>query len=139
LTLVSITALWWSPFVTLGLIAVTLTIVVADARAARNPTVVVHLPRELVRGRDAPFSVLVTAAPATTVRCRQPQTAEVRFSPAEADGALSGTVTASTRGRHHIPAPVTQTRGPLGMATRTRSHGGVRTVDVHADLPGARR
>lgn len=136
---VAFTALWWPPLLTLGLIAGLLTVLVVDAAAARSPVVEVDFPAELVRGADTTVRIAVTAAPGTTVRCRQPQTADIRITPTESSGDLDATVRGTTRGRHRIPPPVTRTTGPLGLAARTRSHGDEHIVDVHADLPGARR
>lgn len=139
LTAVSFTALWWSPFLTLALIVAVAAVFTVDAVSARAPQLEIEIPTELVRGLEAPFRIVATPAPATTVQCRQPQTAEIRFEPAQGDEQLTGTVLATVRGRHQLEPPVTRTRGPLGLAVRIRRHGEVRRVDVHADLPGARR
>jgi uncharacterized protein (DUF58 family) len=111
----------------------------ADARAVRRPPAVDRqLPVELVRGVAAPFSLRATAS-VGRVEVRQPQTAEVRVDPAEGPDAIEGTVVASVRGDHLLPAPVTRRTGPLGLARWTHLHGEPTTVSSHADLPGARR
>lgn len=136
----AVTALWLSPFVAGALVGVVLVGFVVDAaRTRRPPTVTVDRPRELVRGRPAPFTVTVTAAPGTRVRTRQPQTAEVRCTPSEGPGSLTGTVVALTRGRHRLTPPVTETTGVLRLARWVHRHGDPVDVIGHADLPGARR
>lgn len=139
LALCSFTALWFSPWVTAGLLLAVIAAFVVDAVAARAPEVSAELPTELVRGARTPYALRVEPAPGTAVRSRQPQTAEVRVEPAEGDAELVGTILALNRGRHVLPAPVTRTRGPLGLTHRTRRHGDDRELSVHADLPGARR
>jgi uncharacterized protein (DUF58 family) len=135
----AITALWVSPFVTGALLLAVAVAVAVDAVGARAPDVTVSLPTDLVRGLPTPFEIAVRPAPGTRVRTRQPQTAEVRFDPAEGQGSLVGTMVAHTRGAHVVQPAVTRTRGLLGLAVRTRRHGPVHTLSAHADLPGGRR
>lgn len=132
---------FWLP---VGLVALVVAVVLAafggDAWSIRrSPAAVRDLPTDLVRGGPAAFSVTVASRPHMLVRVRQPQTADVRFDPPEADGGLTGTVLATQRGRHEIGPAVTRSTGPLGLAHWVHRHGGPTVVDVHADLPGARR
>ena len=111
-----------------------------DAFAVRRaPVVHRSLPAEVARGSAAPFSVAVTPRPGIGVRVRQPQTADVRFDPAEGRHALSGTVLALRRGAHQLGPTYTRSVGPLRLARRDHAHGGTVVVTAHADLPSARR
>lgn len=135
-----LSALWIGPMPAALALAVVAALFFGDAWAVHGPPDVQRrLPEELARGRTAPFAVEVARRPAITVRVRQPQTADVRFTPAEGPDSLSGTVLASRRGRHEIAAPVTRSTGPLRLASWTHRHGPSDSVDVHADLLGARR
>lgn len=139
LVAVGLSALWVSPWMTGALILGVLVAFGVDAARAGEPKVVIDLPTEMVRGTPTPYSVSIEPAPGTTVRTRQPQTAELRFSQPEGVGSLEGTAVALTRGEHELAAPVTRTKGLLGLAVRTRTHGGASVVTSHVDLPGARR
>lgn len=135
-----LSALWFPVTVAAGLLAVAALAFAVDAWSIRRPPRVDRtLPGELVRGRPVDVIVEVEARPGVSVRVRQPQTAEVRFEPSEADGSLTGTVVALTRGRHVLPGPVTRSTGVLKLAHRVHRHGDDQPVDSHADLPAARR
>ena len=123
------------------LLAALLAAVVADAAAVRRPPEVVRtIPAEVVRGVPAPFSLAATGTGGgRRIEVRQPQTAEVRLTPAEGADAIAGTLVASVRGDHELPPAVTRRTGPLGLARWTHVHGGSVVVSSHADLPGARR
>ena len=132
---------FWLPVEAAGLlVAVVLAAFGGDAWSVRRgPDVVRELPTELARGGPAAFSVTVAPRPRVAVRVRQPQTADVRFDPSEADGGLAGTVVATRRGHHEVAAVVTRSTGPLGLAHWVCRHGVPTVVNAHADLPGARR
>lgn len=133
-------ALWLSPAAAGAAVAAVLVAAAIDAaRVWRGPVVRRTLPDEVARGIPSPFAVAVEPRPGVRVRARQPQTAEVRFTPAEAPDGLSGTVVALVRGRHVLPPAVTRSTGPLRLARRDHHHGGEHALHAHADLPGARR
>lgn len=133
-------AFWLPAEVAALLVAVVLAAFGGDAWSVRRrPDVMRDLPTDLARGGAAAFSVTVMSRPRVAVRVRQPQTADMRFDPSEADGGLAGTVLATHRGRHEVGAVVTRSTGPLGLAHWVHRHGGPTVIDVHADLPGARR
>lgn len=133
-------ALWLPAWVAALLVGTVLAAFLGDAWTVRqSPVVVRNLPVEVARGGPVPFEVTATSRPGVAVRVRQPQTADVRFDPAEADDGLTGTVLAGRRGRHVLEAAVTRSTGPLGLARWTHRHGGTVEMNAHADLPGARR
>ena len=112
----------------------------ADAAQVRRPPQVVRVvPAEVARGASVPYSLVVAPRPGRRVRSRQPQTADVRLDPPEADGSLEASLVATRRGRHELPAAVTVSTGPLRLGRWVHRHGGVAVVAAHADLPGARR
>jgi uncharacterized protein (DUF58 family) len=140
LALAAGSALWIPAEAAGALVALVVAAFLGDAWSVRRaPVVERSLPAELVRGAPVPFAVTVVARPGTSIRVRQPQTVDVRFDPAEADGELAGTVVAIRRGRHHIGPVVTRATGLLGLAAWVHRHGAEHVVDAHADLPGARR
>ncbi len=133
-------ALWLPPEISAGLLALVAVLLVGDAwTVRRGPVVARDLPREVVRGAPARFTVTAQTPAGTTVWVRQPQTADVRIEPAEAEGGLVSTVVATRRGRHELGPVVTLSTGPLRLARWSHSHGGLAEIDSHADLPGARR
>ena len=136
----AVASFWLGPSLPAALIAATLGAFAADiAWTVRAPAVSRHLPTEVARGTATPFSVAVTRRPGTHVRVRQPQTADVRFDPAEGTLALDGTLMALRRGVHHIGPTFTRSTGPLRLARSQHAHGDVTIVTAHADLPAARR
>ena len=138
--LAAVSAMWFPAVVAGALVALVLAAFVGDAWSIRRPpSVERRMATELARGAPTPYQASVAADRATAVRVRQPQTADVRCLPAEADGELVGHVVASRRGRHQLGPVITRTTGPLGLARWTHRHGGTLVLDVHADLPGARR
>ena len=138
--LVALSALWVSAWTVLGLLALVIAAFLAEAIVIRRPpTVVRTVAGEVVRGVPVPFSIEVEHRPTFAVRVRQPQTADLRLDPAEADRGLEGTLVATMRGRHQLGPVVTRTTGPLGLARVQHRHGQDGVVNAHADLPGARR
>ncbi|MBX3314175.1 MAG: DUF58 domain-containing protein [Actinobacteria bacterium] len=138
--LAAATAVVWPVALAAALLAAVLVAFVVDAtRVASPPEVEVRWPAELVRGVPAAFEVDVVARPGTSVRTRQPQTAELRVEPTEAAGSLAGTVVALTRGTHHPGGPVTRSTGPLGLAAWVHRHPDPPPTTAHTDLPGGRR
>ncbi len=136
----ALVALWLGPGA--GLVAA---VAVLGAFAAdigfvwRAPRLDRTLPAEVARGATNPFTVDVEARGLVAVRVRQPQTAEVRFAPAEGPDRLDGTFVALTRGHHDLGPAFTRSVGPLRLARQDHRHGAVRRVTAHADLPAARR
>ena len=112
---------------------------VIDASRLRAPAVERVVPTELVRGVAVGLRVVVAARPGVRVRVRQPQTADLRVSPAESEDVLAAELTPRRRGRHVLPPVVVRYTGPLRLARRDHEAGGELEVAVHADLPGARR
>ena len=140
LAAISVLALWIGPDAgAVLLVAVAAAFVVDAVLVRRPPSVDRTLPSEVARGAETPFSVHVAPRPLVGVRVRQPQTAEVRFDPAEARAALDGTFVALTRGVHQLGPTITRSVGPLRLARRDHAHGGAVEMTAHADLPAARR
>jgi uncharacterized protein (DUF58 family) len=143
--LAAVTALWWPAELAGALVLLVVAAAIADAWAVhRAPSVVRSLPAEVARGAPVPFELAVEGRRGASIRVRQPQTADVRLDPAEAEvgdggGSLRGALVATRRGRHELPPAVTRSTGPLGLARWVHRHGGTAVVQAHADLPGARR
>ena len=143
LALCGISALWLPAAAAALALAVVAGAALADAWMIRRPPAVERrVPAEVVRGQ--PVDLVVRVDPAAlprgiTVRVRQPQLAEVRITPSEADGELRATLVATHRGGHDLAPVVTATTGPLGLARWVHRHGDPTTVTSHVDLPGARR
>ena len=131
----------WLPAQLAGLLvgAVLVAFVVDAYTVHRAPVVTRSLPTEVARGGSAPFSVRVEPRPAIRVEVRQPQTADIRLTPAEGPDGLDGTLVATLRGRHELAPAVTRATGPLRLGRWTHRHGGTAEINSHADLPGARR
>jgi uncharacterized protein (DUF58 family) len=133
-------ALWFGPWAAALAMGVVVAAFAVDAWSIRGgPSVVRAVPGEVVRGQPTPFSVRVEPWAARRVAVRQPQTADLRFEPAEGIGDLAGQVVATRRGRHEVGPCVTRTWGPLRLARWTHRHGEPLTVASHPDLPAARR
>ncbi len=136
----ALSALWLPPELSAGLLALVVVLFAGDAWSVRHPPVVVReVPCEVVRGAPGLFTATARARAGTTVRVRQPQTADVRIEPAEAEGGLASTVVVMLRGHHELGPVVTLSTGPLRLARWSHRHGGTAEIDAHADLPGARR
>lgn len=136
----ALSAFWWGPHLAGAVVVGVLVAFVADAVVVRRAPVVERtLPGELARGSAATFSVRVEPRPGIRVRVRQPQTAELRFEPAEHADGLDGTVLALTRGVHVVAPAFTRSIGPVRLARKDHAHGGTVDVTAHADLPAARR
>lgn len=105
----------------------------------RPPEVVRQVGTEVVRGVAVPFEVTVAVRPAVQVVVRQPQTADLRVTPAERAGGIVGHLVATARGVHRLEPVVVRSTGPLGLGRWLHRAGGTVTVTSHADLPGARR
>lgn len=134
----------WLPATVCGVaVLAVLGAAVADAWSVRRaPSVVRTVAAEVVRGAPVPLVVAVErvgAAEPSRVQVRQPQTEDLRVTPAEAVGGLRAELVATRRGHHELPPVVTRTVGPLGLATWVHRHRDAAVVDAHADLPGARR
>lgn len=140
LTLAGSSALVVDPVVAGVLVVVVVVAAAVDAWAVRRPPEVARRVRgELARGVPTPFSVAVSPRPSVRVEVRQPQTADVRLDPPEGPGGIEGTVVGLRRGRHVLGPLVTRSTGPLGLARRVHRHGGPLELEVHVDLPAARR
>ncbi len=140
LALAGVSALWLPAELAGVLLAAVVVVFAFDAWAVhRPPSVERSAPAEVVRGVAVPFSVEVTARPATRVAVRQPQTADVRLDPSEAADGLAATLVATRRGHHELAPVITRATGPLRLARWDHRHGGTIGLDSHADLPGARR
>ncbi|MCU1452271.1 MAG: hypothetical protein JWN46_417 [Acidimicrobiales bacterium] len=131
-------------FVPVGLVALAAGFVVVatlvDAWFARRPPAAERtLPTDVARGVPNAFAVTVHAAPGTRADVRQPQTADVRFTPSIGRGGLTGTFTARRRGRHRLEPVAVRVHGPLGLGRWDHAVGGEVDVRSHPDLPGARR
>lgn len=105
----------------------------------RPPDVERRVRTEVVRGVPVPFEVAVAARPGVRVRVRQPQTADLRVTPAEAPAGIDGELVATARGSHRLAPVVVRSTGPLGLGRWTHEVVGTAEVASHADLPGARR
>lgn len=111
-----------------------------DARAVRAaPSVARELAATLSQGRGAAFGLRTAAPGAAAVRVRQALPADLRLDAAEADGALTATLTGLRRGRHLLPAAAVRLTGPLGLATWTHVAGEEQEVRVFPDLVTAQR
>lgn len=143
LMLCALSALWLPPAAAVLAVAVVVGATLADAWLVRRPPAVERsVASEVVRGQ--PVELVATVDPASlpagsAVRIRQPQLAEVRVSPSEADTELRASIVATHRGGHELGPIVTATTGPLGLARWVHQHGSPTTVNSHVDLPGARR
>jgi uncharacterized protein (DUF58 family) len=124
-------------------LAVAVVVVIAfgvDAWSVRQPPPVRRVTSaEVVRGVPVGFRVEVDAGGASRVEVRQPQTAELRVSPAEGLDGIDGEVVALARGVHRLAPVVVRRTGPLGLGRWVHQVGGDLDVASHADLPGARR
>jgi len=124
---------------------ITLAIVVAAATVAdavlarRVPRLTRSVPPVLVRGISAPLAVGTIGDAPGRVRLRQPAIPDIRVEPPEADGRLEARVTATRRGRHHLPAVAARTVGPLGLGSWQFAGGDEAQVLVYPDVPAARR
>lgn len=126
--------------VAVGLALVVLVAFAVDAWTVRTPPVVERLVAgEVVRGVPVPFTVIVEPRPAVRVVVRQPQTADLRITPAEDDGGIDGELVALLRGRHRLEPVVVRSTGPLGLGRWVHRRCGSVDVASHADLPAARR
>lgn len=128
-----------APIVVVGVILVVAGVIVDAWWVRRAPAVSRHASRELVRGVPVPFVAQVESRPAVRVRVRQPQTADLRLTPAEAEGSLIGEIVATARGNHVLDPLVVRSTGPLGLASWTHRLLEPEELTAHADLPGARR
>lgn len=136
---VALSALWLPAELAGLLLAAVLGAALADGLSVRRPPAIERtVPAEVVRGVAVPLAIQVEPGN-SRVRVRQPQTAELRVVPAEAEGSLDGTLVAQRRGAHVLPPVVTASTGILGLARWTHRHGDEAEVAAHADLPGARR
>lgn len=125
--------------VVLGAVALAVA-VVGDALAARRPVVVERrVPARLARGVPAALAVTVEGAGARRVEVRQPRVPDVDVEPGSGADGLDATVVARRRGRHELPPVAVRVTGPLGLGRWDTEHGGVHVVEVHPDLPAARR
>jgi uncharacterized protein (DUF58 family) len=140
LALAALSAAWWGAAAASGIGLAVVAAGAVDALVARRtPTVRRTVPGELVRGVRAPWSVAVERSGPGRTEVRQPQTADLRFEPAEGTAGIDGTVVALSRGRHELAPVVVRTIGPLGLARRDLRVGSPQAVVAHADLPAARR
>ncbi|HEU5149771.1 MAG TPA: DUF58 domain-containing protein [Iamia sp.] len=113
---------------------------VVDALAARAPvTVEREVPARLARGVPARLTVTVEGAGARRVEVRQPRVPDVDVEPGTGVGGLDAEVVARRRGRHELPPVAVRLTGPLGLGRWDSEHGGAHVVEVHPDLPAARR
>jgi uncharacterized protein (DUF58 family) len=113
---------------------------IVDARAARQPiTVERRVPGRLARGVPARLVVTVDGAGARRVEVRQPRMPDVGVEPGTGAGGLDAEIVAHRRGRHELPPVAVRVTGPLGLGRWDRDHGGTHVVEVHPDLPAARR
>ena len=132
LALCGISALWLPAAAAALALAVVAGAALADAWMIRRPPAVERrVPAEVVRGQPVDLVVRVDSAAlprGITVRVRQPQLAEVRITPSEADGELRATLGATHRGGHDLAPVVTATTGPLGLARWVHHHGDPTTV-----------
>jgi uncharacterized protein (DUF58 family) len=128
--------------VPLALAGVALVLVgfVVDAAWVRRPPVVERRVRtEVVRGVPVRFEVVVAPRPAVRVAVRQPQTADLRVTPAEHADGIEGELVATARGVHRLEPVAVRSTGPLGLGRWLHRAAGAVDVTSHADLPGARR
>jgi uncharacterized protein (DUF58 family) len=140
LALVAIAALVVPVPVAGAAFALVLVGLVVDSWWVRKPPAVERsLASEVVRGVAVPFLVEVESRPAVRVDVRQPQTADVRVTPAEALGAIRGEMVVTARGEHSIGPVVTRSTGPLRLGRWRHFAAGDAVIHSHADLPGARR
>lgn len=140
LAVAAVGVLWWPAPLSIGLVVAVVAVALGEAIAVRRvPTVRRTVPAEVVRGVPVPLAIEVAAGPLQRVRVRQPQTGELRVTPAEGDDGLVGELVAVGRGRHELPPVVVRVLGPLGLVRWVHEVGPPATVTAHADLPGARR
>ena len=127
------------PLVVLGAAALAVATVV-DALAARAPvTVERSVPSRLARGVPAALVVTVTGAGARRVEVRQPRVPDIDVEPGTGASGLEATIVARRRGHHVLPPVAVRVTGPLGLGRWDRDHAGAHEVEVHPDLPAARR
>src|SRR2546423_12621872 len=107
----------------LAAVAVAAAFVVDAIVSRRGPVVHRRLPGALARGVPASLTLDADAVGAGSLRLRQPLVPNVAVEPAEADGHLDARVRAGRRGRHTLPSPAAQVRGPLGLAAWYRRGG----------------
>lgn len=113
---------------------------VGDALAARAPIRVERRgPGRLARGVPATLTITVDGAGARRVEVRQPRVPDVDVEPATGVGGLEATVVARRRGRHELPPVAVRVTGPLGLGRWDTAHAGPHALEVHPDLPAARR
>jgi len=127
------------PLVLLAALALTAATVIDAFSVRRRPEVVRRVAVMLARGSPTPLQVDATAAGGSSVRVRQPSTADLAVDPPEADGHLEAVLLPRRRGRHRLPPPVTRTVGPLGLGRWDHAGAEATEVVVYPDLPGARR
>jgi uncharacterized protein (DUF58 family) len=89
----------------------------------------------------SPFSLETSPfRPSRVARLRQPSSPDVVLCPDESSNAvLSGTLTGTHRGIHHLNKPVVRLNGPLGLMSRDATLDDDDEVRVIPDLPKARR
>ncbi|MFN2594836.1 MAG: DUF58 domain-containing protein [Actinomycetota bacterium] len=113
--------------------------VVVDALSVRQrPSLEKDIPKTLVRGRTAAYSIRATNL-STAIRLRQPAPAGIEITPQEAERSLTGTVLARTRGHVDLPGPADRTTGPLKLGRWYHGADAAHQVLVYPDLPAARR
>lgn len=112
-----------------------------DAWWVRRPPRVHREVAELLsRGVAEPLRIEVEAPSAVGVEIRQPLGADLELEPQQVRGrSLEGELVARRRGRHALAPVAVRLRGPLGLASWTRSVGEEVAVEVYPDLPAARR
>src|SRR6266480_2440543 len=101
----------------LAAVAIAAAFVVDAIVSRRRPVVHRRLPGALARGVPASLTLDAESVGAGSLRLRQPLVPDVAVEPAEADGHLDARVRAGRRGRHTLPSPAAQMRGPLGLGT----------------------
>jgi len=111
-----------------------------DVSSARGrPDVRRTLPHILSRNVPSLLSVDVGTRDSRVVRVRQARVPDVHIEPADGRDRIWGTVRATRRGRHLLPAPSVRTEGPLRIgAWNHNACGSTAEVLVYPDLVAAR-
>lgn len=113
---------------------------VADALMVRRPPAGrLDIPPVLPRGLAYPYRIDITEGTAWGVAMRQPAPPDVTFAPNTGAASIEGSVVASRRGHHEIPAPAVRLVGPLGLGAWYHRLGGPTAVTVYPDTVSARR